>query len=308
MAIADRITLTDLDVELYTIPLTQGPPRSGLILELVSSDAKKSYGDAAPLPRWSVETLEEAAQQIQQKKQEILDRKWQSSTCFQQLVELNLYPSLAFALESALLSLLSPLPERRAPKSALFLGSPKEILKQAEKRLQEGYVSAKLKVGHLSFNEAKELIFQLKDLFHLRIDVNRAWQTKESLHFFSTFALDAFDYVEEPFSDPQDLAKFTHPLAIDESFPRNLSLKQLEQLPRLKALIYKPTLQGGLAYCVNLCAWCQKRNVSFVLSSSFESHLGLSHIVSMANRLNLSTPLGLGTQDYLINQLELRPL
>ncbi|HAB98759.1 MAG TPA: o-succinylbenzoate synthase [Parachlamydiales bacterium] len=275
---------------------------------MTGPNGKKAYGDVAPLPYWSIESLEDANWQIARKKQEILAKNWKESTCLEQIKELNLYPSVSFALESALLSLLNPLPEHKVVISALFLGPPEEIIKQAEKRLEEGYVSAKLKVGHLSFAEAKKLILQLKDLFRLRIDVNRAWTTKESLDFFSFFDLDAFDYIEEPFQNPQDLMQFTHPLAIDESFPKDLSLRELEKLPHLKALVYNPTLQGGLAYCLEPYLWCKKQKISFVLSSSFESDIGLGHIASMTHRLGLSSPVGLGTEIYLTNYLRERPL
>jgi O-succinylbenzoate synthase len=287
----------------YTIPLTKGTPRSGLIIQIMNREGQNGYGDIAPLPSWSQETLEEAKEQIEQTKNQILAINWTRYTCFKQLKKLSLFPSVAFGLESALLSLLSPLPKYTVAISALFMGSTEEVFKQAKQRQREGYTSAKLKVGHLSFSEAKELILKLKDLFHLRIDVNRAWTTEESLRFFAQFTFDAFDYVEEPFQNPHDLAYFPRALAVDESFPHHLSLKELETLPTLKALIYKPTLQGGLAYALNLASWCKKQKISLVLSSSFESDIGLGHIASMAHRLKLTSPIGTGTQAYLEKSL-----
>lgn len=142
------------------------------------------------------------------------------------------------------------------------MGSPQEILHQAALREQEGFISAKLKVSNHSFQEAANLIYQLKDRFRLRIDVNRAWKTDCSLKFFAQFPLDTFDYVEEPFKNPADLALFPHPLAIDESFPSDLSLKQLESLPTLKALIYKPTIQGGISGCLPVHKWAKQKGVS----------------------------------------------
>lgn len=184
------------------------------------------------------------------------------------------------------------------------MGPPEEILEQAKLRYEEGYTSAKLKVGHLDFKQAEQLIDALKNLFRLRIDVNRAWSTADSLRFFSKYPLDAFDYVEEPFQNPCGLAQFPHPLAVDESFPQDLSLKQLDELPTLKALIYKPTIQGGLLGCFPLQEWLVNRKISLVLSSSFESPLGLAHIASMAHRLSLSAPIGIGTYHYLTDPIK----
>ncbi|MFZ4772531.1 MAG: enolase C-terminal domain-like protein [Chlamydiia bacterium] len=186
------------------------------------------------------------------------------------------------------------------------MGTKEEILEQAMHRQKDGYTSAKLKVSNLNFDEAAEVIDQLKDQFRLRIDVNRAWTKAGSLHFFSQFALDAFDYVEEPFKNPKELREFTHPLAIDESFPADLSLHEMEELPTLKALIYKPTIQGGRSMCSFLSKWAAERKIDLVLSSSFETDLGLAHIAAMAHRFSLSAPVGIGTYHYL-NELVCEP-
>lgn len=248
------------------------------------------WGEVAPLSGRSQETLQEAIAQLQ-----TLD--WVSH--IQDLESLSLFPSVHFGLESAL---LPPLPTATLPESALFMGTPSEILTQATAREREGYKSAKLKVSQLTFSEASYLIDRLAPRFFLRIDVNRNWDMEEALRFFSAYPKDFFDYIEEPFKDPRELPFFTHPLAIDESFPHDLSLPDLEKLPTLHALIYKPTLQGGLSKALPLYRWAQNKNLQFVLSSSFESQAGLSHIASLARRLGPNIPpLGLGTRHFSIS-------
>jgi O-succinylbenzoate synthase len=283
----------------YTIPLVNGKLRPGVLITLIDEKGNSSWGDIAPLSGWSRETLDDALKELSQKKLEIIAIQWTPETCLQELGKLQLLPSVSFGLESALFSLLMPLAAHTVQVSALLMGSVQEILEQAKLRQDEGYTSAKLKVSNLTFEEAAHVIHRLKDKFRLRIDVNRAWNTRESLRFFSEFPLDAFDYVEEPFQNPHDLAQFLHPLAIDESFPYDLSLRELESLPQLKAVIYKPTLQGGMLGCLTLHEWTKKRGLSLVLSSSFESDLGLAHIASLAHRLSLSAPLGIGTYHHL---------
>lgn len=245
------------------------------------------WGEIAPLPGWSRETLPEALTQVQ-------SCNW--VTQLQELDPLSLFPSVHFGLESALLPSLPPTP---VPESALFMGSLPDILRQAIEREREGYKSAKLKVSQLTFSEAARAIDLLAHRFYLRIDVNRAWDTEKALQFFSQYPKDLFDYVEEPFKNPHDLRFFPHPLAIDESFPQDFTLADLEELPTLKALIYKPTLQGGLAKARPLYDWTVKRGLQFVLSSSFESPIGLYHIASLALRLTPRPfPLGLGTRHF----------
>lgn len=281
----------------YKIPFLSSQVREGILLELTTSSGKKSLGDIAPLPGWSQETLLEARLQIQEKTSDILSHTWDEK--LELLSHLNLLPSCSFALESALLSLLDPLPESSLPSSALLMGTYEEILLQAEKREQEGFKAAKLKVSNHSFLKAASLMDKLHKRFRLRIDVNRAWGVEESLHFFSEFPLDLFDYVEEPFKDPKRLAEFLHPLAVDESFPKDLCLRNLETLPTLKAIVYKPTVQGALLQRKDLLSWLKGKNVELVLSSCFESPIGLQALLTYANRLKLSSPLGLGTLHHM---------
>lgn len=283
----------------YEMPLRAAEMRAGLFLNLIDELGNSGWGEVAPLPKWSRETLEEARKELEQKQPEILRVDWTARHCLKEIDKLHLLPSVSFGLESALLSILSPVPQPIVRTSALFMGSPEEMMKEAELRYREGYSSAKLKVGHLSFEKAAEVIHKLKDKFNLRIDVNRAWSTKDSLQFFNQFPLETFDYVEEPFQNPHELALFPHPLAVDESFPEKLSLPELETFPMLKALIYKPTIQGGLLGCLSLRDWTEKRGVDLVLSSSFETDLGLAHVASIAHRLSLSSPVGIGTYHYL---------
>lgn len=272
--------------------------RSGIYIQIVDQDGNEGWGECTPLPLFSLETLKDCISQFLSLQQEIIRNEWTCDGVFTDLAKLKLLPALSFGLESALLMLLAPVHDHTVKASALLMGSPKEIMQQANLRHFEGYTSAKLKVGNLNFDDAAILIHQLKNQFKLRIDVNRAWKTTASFRFFSQFDEHTFDYVEEPFQNPRDLCKFPHPFAVDESYPDELSLKDLEALPKLKALIYKPTIQGGILHCLPLKDWAIKNKITLVLSSSFESPLGLAHVSSMAHRLSLTAPIGIGTAHF----------
>lgn len=290
--------IKSIAIKEYQTQMISGEARKGILLHIQDDFGNEGWGDIAPLPNWSRETLNEALSQLSEKKEEFLLTNWTIIDLPETLEKFALYPSVLFGLESAILSILAPLPAHTVPASALFLGTSQNILKQAGLRHAEGFTSAKLKVSHLSFDDAAALIDQLKDKFRLRIDVNRAWETQDSLNFFGRYPKDAFDYVEEPFKNPKDLREFTHPLAVDESYPLDLSLQELEGLPNLKAIIYKPTIQGGLTGSLPLLKWARRRNIAFVLSSSFESEIGLAHIASISIRLSLPAPVGIGTYHH----------
>ncbi len=292
-----------LNLAEFNIPLKSNQLRRGVLINLFDDKGANSWAEISPLPKWSLETLEDSILQLKEKQYEIFNINWTTDNFFTEISKLELLPSVTFGLESALLSLLNPLQNHTVKTSALLMGTYEEILEQAKIKKLQGFTSAKLKVSNLTFDEAFLVIHQLKDNFSLRIDVNRAWTTSESIAFFAQFPLNSFDYVEEPFQNPNDLAKFLHPLAIDESYPTDLGLSQLELLPTLKAIIYKPTIQGGILGCLALQDFAKKRGLELVLSSSFESDVGLSYIGSMAHRLLLDAPIGIGTYDYLSKTL-----
>lgn len=300
--------IQSLSLHPYTIPLTTGTKRSGILIR-INTESKCGWGDIAPLPNWSNETLDESISQLKNNLQKILKIDWTARTYLDEIASLRLFPSVSFGLESALFKILSTPSPCSVSSSALLMGSKEQILEQALIMQNKGYTSVKVKVSTLPVDDAKYVIDQLIVIFLLvRIDVNRAWSTNDSLKFFSQYPLDAFDYVEEPFANPKDLALFTHPLAVDESHPADLTLEELECLPTLKALIYKPTIQGGMANCLRLLEWANNKKIQFVLSSSFESDVGLMNIAAMAHHLSLTAPIGIGTYHYLGEFINGKPL
>lgn len=269
--------------------MNSGQIREGALVELVDEEGISGWGEVAPLPKWSKESLKEAIEQIFYHKVFLCNCE-----SIEELHSLPLLSSVSFGISSAFRQLSSPTPIV-ADVCAFLQGTPLQILEQALRWEKEGFSFAKLKVGSLSIQEASTLIQKLKNRFHLRIDVNKAWDTNDSLEFFSHFHGDDFDYVEEPLQDLTQLDKFPIPFAIDESFPVDISLKQLEMCPMLKAIIYKPTMQGDLSTSPFLIKWAEDLGIKLILGSSFESDVGLASIAYMANSFKLKSPLGIGT-------------
>lgn len=293
------MALKTLVTEPFDIQLINGTNRPGAILRITEESGLTAEGEISPLPNWNKESLQQALAQLEEKKNEILSIDWSKTTFFYHLQKLNLYPSLLFALESALLTLYFPIDDTPVVSSAFLAGNPKEILLHAKERQKEGYTHAKLKVANLSLQEAGDIIHTLKDIFRLRIDVNKTWKTKDTLNFFEQFPENSFDYIEEPLQNIEELKNFKHPFALDETYKRDLHYEKLTHLPLLKALIYKPTVQGGLLNSLPILSWARQFQVDLVLSSSYESPVGLNNIKNIAQRLSLSTPVGIGTNHYL---------
>lgn len=286
----------------YELPLTFGDTRHGLLVRIENEKGQSAEGDAAPLPGRSQETLQEALHQLKAICKPLRSVEWTLETYLEELLKLNLLPSVHFAIESALLSLIDPMPVRSIDTAALLMGHCTEnILKIAALKQAEGYTCAKLKIGNLSFEDAIRVTTELKNIFKLRIDINNAWPRPDCLRFFSLFPLDSFDFVEDPLPHFSDLKYFPHPLAIDMHLTHDCTLSKLESLPNLKAIVYKPTVQGGLTKARHMHHWAKQHGIKMIISSSFESDIGHLHLIHFAQRLGLTEPIGIGSYHYLKN-------
>jgi len=241
--------------------------REGFLIE-----TEQGWGEVAPLPGWSQENLKEAFHQLKALQE---GKKAENSLR-------NFLPSVAFGLYPCTQAPLS------WPASALLMGTPQEILHQAQ--TFQDFTSAKIKVKNLSLEEAISLVKELKDHFHLRIDANGAWSLPQALEFCSHFQPDDFEYIEDPLSDPKDLVHFPFPMGIDA----------LTTDPSFhKTTIWKPTVKGIPPVSQN----------NLVLSSAFESGIGIGRLVQLAESLHLPKhPIGLGTYHYLSETLLEEPL
>ncbi len=262
----------------YKLKMHEGM-REGLILEL-TSQGKRSLGEIAPLPGWSSENLSQVLEELQDKR--------------------RVSPSVLFGLEMAELQLKNPINlPTEVPISPLLLGSEKEILKQADKLKNRGISSIKLKLGNFEPERAAHLVKELKNSFLLRIDLNRCWTLEQARAFCSHFSQEDFEYLEEPCQKFEDLFKFDFPLAVDESL-REQPLEEILKIPKLKALIFKPTLHGGVRIGKILADAALQRGIDLIFSSSYESGLGILQIVRLCYYLQVPIrPLGLDTYKYL---------
>ncbi|MFI5334608.1 MAG: enolase C-terminal domain-like protein [Chlamydiales bacterium] len=259
--------------------------RAGALIELIDAGGKRGVGEIAPLPGWSLETLDEALAAL--KNGEMT------------------YPSLKFALETAYLGLNLPQLPISLPYCPLLMGSREKILRDA-RHVVGGVV--KVKISDFSDEEAEGLLQELKETFSLRVDLNRKWSLARALKFFSKFVPEDFDFIEEPCAKVEDLKHFPFPIGADESL-RDTPLEELSKIPHLKALVLKPTLQGGLRVAHKLASFAQEKNLDLVFSAAFESGVGIAQIALLAYKLNGPVKsLGLDTYRYLEDDVLKKPL
>jgi o-succinylbenzoate synthase len=271
----------------FQLPLVSGGFRNGLILRLIDDLGKEQWGEIAPLPGRSRETIQQALDQLLKI---FSDGK----------VEEELLPSVQFGLESAL---AFPFPQATAPLYAFLHGKPDEILQRAEVALAKGYTVAKVKISSFTVDLAIDLLHSLKNDFRLRVDCNSAFSLEEANDLFSHFDPSHFDYVEDPTFEIFRLADFRFPFALDETVFDCFSLP-IETYSHLYGFILKPTILGGKKGCAPFIQFAKKHHLKVVFSPTFESGLGLLQILSVASHFNLlSEPLGLDTHRYLVHDL-----
>lgn len=222
----------------YKIPSPHCSIREGLILQI-----HDGWGEIAPLPGFSKETLDEA-------KNEILSVLFENAK--------PSLPSVKFGLSCA-----------GKPFDASALKMPLCAFKKPRPNCD----SLKLKLKNIPLEEAISTVKQYIGRTRLRIDCNRSWSLEEALYFASHFSPSDFEYLEEPLHSFSDLLRFSKitkfPIAVDESLREQSYLN----IPTLKAAVVKPMLMGGIP----------KLPVPIVLSSVYESSLGVLQIARFAS-------------------------
>ena len=284
----------DITLYRYQLPLSQPiqfheqqlTVREGLLLKWCSS-----WGEIAPLPGFSRETLAEAqAEAIL-----CLKSRQQGRHLVPQL------PSVQFGFDCA----QRKWPEKiNAPHSPylLLLGTPDEIIWGWREWLYDYPAKAKLKVARYPMRDEIAMVRELCRLapkLKLILDANGSWTREEAWTFMSHLNAANIEYIEDPCANFVDVhAVATHtgiPVALDELLG---SEKRWEPFPQLKALVIKPTLIGNLGKCKALVDKAHKLGLKVVISSCYESQLGNRLLAQLASEWAPEQAPGLDTLRY----------
>ncbi len=279
----------------YQLPMDSGViirqqrlnQRQGLIVEL-QQDQRRVYGEIAPLPQFSQETVEQAEQQVvpilQAWLQTGLWPQWQS-----------LYPSVAFGLSCANYELEQQLPVDGQYLSApLCSGDPDELLPLFEGMVGEKV--AKVKVGlyePIRDGMLMNLFLESIEQLQLRLDANRSWSLDKALKFagyIEPHLRSRISFIEEPCQTEQQSVEFAAQTGIAIAWDETLqqAVKQphfhLASLAHshVSAIVIKPTLIGSVEFCIELIQQAHQLGLKAVISSSLESSLGLTQLARLA--------------------------
>jgi len=298
--------------------------RCGVVVELHDETGNVGFGETSPLPGFSRESLDEAQQQLIRLRYSVVsmnvpDHLEELSGGFASwLGEHELYPSARFGFEAAVLALkasrrgvplerlITDQPRATITVNALLHGDETNILKRAEQLRRQGWSAFKLKVGGRATHDDVRLVRRVRRVIGpdagLRLDANRQFSADDFWQFAEGVRDCDIEYIEEPLSSLDDLKALSEspkpllPLALDESL-QQINPVDLSRCHGVKAVVLKPTMLG-LERAAQFARAAARRGAAAVLSSSYESCVGLTILARLAAAFNVvDVPVGLDTGD-----------
>ncbi len=279
--------------------------REGLLVRIQCKDCE-GWGEIAPLPEFSQETLEQAEQQAIQ-----WLKDWDKARSENQKLSLDgLYPSVAFGLSCALAELKGSLnQEGNYQVAPLCYGDPDELYEPLDN--MQGEKVAKIKVGMYEANRdgmiADMLLEAISDLY-LRLDANRSW-TPTKAQMFAKYVKpehrSRIQFLEEPCKTRDESRQFAQETGINIAWDESLREPDFEVKPEpfVSAIVIKPTLVGSLEKCVDLIEQAHNQGLKAVISSSIESSLGLTQLARIAQQYTPNVTPGLDTLSLMDYQI-----
>ncbi|NEX22703.1 o-succinylbenzoate synthase [Thiorhodococcus mannitoliphagus] len=302
--------------------------RYGFMIE-VRSESLRGFGDCAPLPEAGTETLEQAEQQLPELQERLRGTKPES--LMEEIgSELDALPATRFALECALLDLISKRARvslRRHLSAAARDRLPVNIAagplasvtaEAAREYYDQGFHVLKIKVGiedpAIELERLAELFELIPPDLGLRLDANGAWSFDQAKSMVDALARLPIESLEEPLREPtsEQLAELQSgipfPLARDESLRRRLDAETDMTSLGVRRLVLKPAVLGGLQRTLDVARAATDAGMEVVITSLIETAAGLWPTAQLAAATRSSIPHGLSTSDWLAQDLGSAPV
>ncbi len=301
--------------------------REGVLLRLEQNGCV-GWGEAAPLPGFSPDTLAEARAALASLAPTLFADALAVFQPSAPLVFPKQPPAAHAAVESALLDLhaqhrgttmarlLDPDAAEIVQVNGLItMETPDDAATEARRLYRQGYQAVKLKVGRRPVQDDVARVRAVADALGptvaLRLDANRAWSLVEVRTFAEGINGIALAYVEEPVARAADLPDAARllPVALDETLVGSTP-DMLRAHPYARAVVLKPMLLGGVLTAWRWALAARERGMEAVVSAAFETGVGMRANVALAAALGGTPPAGLDTyrriaRDVLPNRLPL---
>jgi len=242
------------------------------------------------------------------------------------LNKFDLKPSVRFGMESAVLQLLSCARNSSVRKTisstrnssvhvtGLLSGTEEQAVRQAKLLLKEGFEDFKLKVGG-DVNGDADKVKAVNNVIYgkavLHVDANRSWDFKEALDFAEIIGCAAVTYIEEPFKDLRKIPEFFDqtmiPVALDESL-QYLLIDDVKSIAGVEKIVLKPAILGGIEKTRQMIQQAEGHAIETVISSSFESSLGIRMLANLTGFSQHANMAGLDTLKWFKTDILKQPV
>ena len=276
-------------------PLNLGPTtlgtREGLLVQVGTG-----WGEIAPLPGFSTEGLQEAIQDAMEALRTLAARREPNPR----------HSSVRFGLDCARLPWPPP-QASSAPSYALLAGDADAWLERTDPWISQLPHKVKIKVGRQ--NPASELalirrVCTARPDLTLVLDANGAWSRAQAVAFCSALTSVSIAYLEDPCDKLQDIEAVARATGMPVALDRSIAAGQdWRPFPGLVAVVVKPMLIGSIAHNERLANRALAAGLAVVVSSSFESGVGLTHLRALASKWSPSEHPGLDTRRYFDNDV-----
>ena len=289
--------------------------RSGFFITLVNEEGVQGIGEIAPLAGFHHETLDDCIALIRQHRNLLsaIPIKTQSlNKCeaflhelFRTLDPFKALPSVHFGLAMAAINLwaeahnthpanvLSPTPLTTLPINGLVTSTCDHWHQDVRQLVDAGHSVIKLKVGRSELQKEAHALRALQDRYGTPtayvLDGNRAWSLDEATTFFEHITTDSIRYGEELLQDPHNLATLQNRVAVimalDETLFEYEKHATLIQGWQGNVILKPDRISGSIENCLALAYDAHHRGADAIISSAFNSAIGLSFLVQLAAAL-----------------------
>lgn len=297
---------------------TEFTHREGIILVYKEGDVV-AYGEVAPLPGFSEESLAEVEEVLKMNREHLQKtiQTGEGEDTLRLLDQIHQFPSLSFGIDT----LLHDLAAKREGKSLVeylfsdynplvacnatipILGET-ETLSSAQNFINQGFQTLKIKLGN-DFEHESRILQSLRTQFpdiKIRIDANQSWSKETAIQNLGKLESLEIEYCEQPVSKDQHSAlkeikeSVSISIAADESVRNKKSALELSKNNAASLLILKPMLMGTFDNIFVTNRVADTHNIETVFTTSLESAVGRAAIVALAAGLgNKNRAQGLAT-------------
>lgn len=298
--------------------------REGMLVAVHAEDGQIAWGEAAPLPGFSTESLDSLVSRVRGVAEDLRGKSLEQARRYLGPGK-AIPPSLYFALQSALDALaareaglsvnefLHPGAPDTVPLCMLLDGDVAARIDGARSAAVSGCHVVKLKVGREPVETDIRVVGEITGLmppgFRLRLDANRAWSLEDALQCCRAIPSACIECLEEPVRDYRQIPVIQDATgiacAVDETL-QHLSRCVNSRAagapdPEEEALRSVVEQAGTLVWKPSLCLAPSLLNIStrvpLVLSGAYESGVGTAAILSYASAFS-SRDVAAGVDTY----------